>query len=92
MWRQPEPAGRPAVAGPVPHQQAVEVLDEDGDHTQQPHADGEVGLLHGRGRGGAAAALPELDVGGEELDDQGADALLQQEAELLMLGRRGRRS
>ena len=67
------------------HQQAVEVLDEDRDHAQQPHADGEVGLLHG-GRCGraapatasaaAAAALTELDVGGEQLDDQGADALL----------------
>lgn len=70
------------------------MLDEHGDDTQQPHANGEVRFLCRRWRGGAAvaaattaaaAALPELDVGGEELDDQGADPLLQQEAELLLL-------
>lgn len=63
------------------------MFDEDGDDAQQPHADGEVGLLHGRWRGrtASAAALPELDVGREELNDQRAHALLQQEAELLVL-------
>ena len=70
---------------PAPHQQAVEVLDEHGHHPEQPHADGEVGLLH-RGRGRPAGPLTELDVGGEQLDDQGTHPLLQQEAELLVLG------
>lgn len=53
------------------------MLDEDRDDTQQPHADGKVRFLHRCRRGSAAAALPELDVRGEELDDKGTDPFLQ---------------
>lgn len=70
------------------HQEAVEVFDENRDDPQQSHADGEIRLLHGRRRRRAGtAALPELDVGREQLDDQRTNALLQQETELLMLHR-----
>lgn len=72
------------------HQEAVEVFDENRDDPQQSHADGEIRLLHGRRRRRAGtAALPELDVGREQLDDQRTHALLQQETELLMLHRDG---
>lgn len=66
------------------------MFDEDRHHSQQPHADGEVGFLHRCRRGRAAAALTELDVGGEELDDEWTHPLLQQETELLVLRRRRR--
>lgn len=70
------------------HQEAVEVFDEDRDDPQQSHADGEVRFLHGRRRRRAGtAALTELDVGREQLDDQRTHTLLQQETELLMLHR-----
>lgn len=68
------------------------MFDEDRDDPQQSHADGEVGFLHRRrGRGAAPAALTELDVGREQLDDQRTHALLQQETELLMLHTETRR-
>lgn len=61
------------------------MLDEDRDDAQQPHADRKVRFLHRCRRGSAAAALSELDVRGEELDDKRTDPFLQQEAELLVL-------
>lgn len=70
------------------HQEAVEVFDENRDHPQESHTDGEIGFLHGGRRrcaAAAAAALTELDVRREELDDQRTDAFLQQETELLVL-------
>ncbi len=68
------------------------MFDEDRDDPQQSHADGEIRFLHGcRRRGTAAAALTELDVRREQLDDQRTHALLQQETELLMLHTETRR-
>ncbi len=68
------------------------MFDEDRDDPQQSHADREIRFLHGRRRrGAAAAALTELDVGREQLDDQRTHALLQQETELLMLHTETRR-
>ena len=63
------------------------MFDEHRYHSEQPHADGEVGCFYRGWGGGAAGALTELDVGGEQLDDQRTHTLLQQEAELLVLHR-----
>lgn len=70
----------------VSHQEAIEVFDENRDHPQESHTDGEIGFLYGgRRRRAAAAALTEFDIRREELDDQRTDTFLQQETELLVL-------
>lgn len=72
---------------PASYQQGVVLLDENRNQSQEAHADGEIGFVQRLRRlllSGSPSELA-LNVGREEFDDESADPLLQQGAELSVL-------
>ncbi len=69
------------------HHQCIVVCDQHSDNAQESHHDGKVRLFIGWGRSGHRHALAVLETGREQFDDQRADTLLQQKAELQVLER-----